>query len=256
MNSDVLRQILPDFEVCDFADIEPHLLPCKQAARLPEGARSVLVAVFPYLLPEKYYIGRNVARFAVVPDYHKVVIARLEKACALLRLAYPGHAFVSFADNSPVPEKTTAVLCGLGTIGRNALFIHPRWGSWVFLGAVVSTVDSTQLVHSQGAREEIQCVMHCKRCMQACPANAIAGGKVDKGKCLSFRSQSRDADREALARQSGVLWGCDICQEVCPTNAGVPAEPLPEFVAGASPVFSHAAEERVWAWRFGKKVDN
>jgi len=248
-----LSKILPDFGVCDFAAIEPYLLPCRAASRLPVGAQSVITAVFPYLLPEEQYANRNVARFAAVPDYHKIVLARLERACEILSLEYPGEAFVPFADNSPLPEKRAALLSGLGVIGQNALFIHPRWGSWVFLGCIVTTMHNAKCtVRKYGGNltGTIKC-SHCGKCEAACPTKAISGGKVDKGKCLSFLSQRKDANREVLARLSGVLWGCDICQEVCPMNAGVPAEPLEEFAAGAMPVWDPAARERVWAWRFG-----
>ncbi|MDR3345529.1 MAG: DUF1730 domain-containing protein [Oscillospiraceae bacterium] len=243
-----MAKCLPDYGVCGFAELAPHLLPCRAAERLPAGAKSILTAVFPYLLPEKYYAGRNVARFAVVPDYHRVVLARLERACGVLRSAYPAEAFVPFTDNSPVPEKPAALLCGLGVIGRNALFIHPRWGSWVFLGCIVSTAPLDELKNTHNAAHEcaLRCSGDCNACVAACPAGAIADGRVDRRICLSFLSQRRNANRAELAKTSGVLWGCDICQEVCPMNKGVPAEPPAEFIAGAVPVFSAQAEQRVW----------
>ena len=243
-----LHKILPDFGVCSFAELKPHLLACRAASRLPAGAKSVIVAVFPYLLPEEYYVNRNVARFAAVPDYHKIVLERLEKACDLFRCHYPEEEFVSFTDNSPIPEKLAAQLCGLGIAGQNSLFIHPLWGSWVFLGCIVCTINIEQLTINNREKYNISC-HKCKACIKACPAEAIIDGSIDKTKCLSFRSQGRCADRDELAKLSGVLWGCDICQEVCPMNNGVPAEPLAEFITDARPVFDPLAKERVWAWR-------
>jgi epoxyqueuosine reductase QueG len=241
----ILKQILPDFAAVPFSDVSPHLIPCRAKKRIPKGAQGVIIAVFPYLLPEEYYQKRNVARFAVVPDYHKIVMARLEKACDVLRREYPINEFVPFADNSPIPEKQTAIHAGLGAIGRNGLFIHPRWGSWVFLGCIITT-----MVLSLSPGIVYQNCQNCGRCERRCPVGAQKHGKVSRELCLSFRSQGRTADRAELAKKSGVLWGCDICQELCPMNAGVPAEPLEEFLKGANPEFSPSAEERVWAWRF------
>ncbi|MCL2022812.1 MAG: DUF1730 domain-containing protein [Oscillospiraceae bacterium] len=246
----MLSKILPDYGVCGFELLEPHLIHCRALARLPQNPQSVVAAVFPYLLPEEHYRQRNVARFAVVEDYHKLVLARLEKACKLLEKTYPHNLFVPFTDNSPIPEKPAAVLCGLGQIGKNALFIHPRWGSWVFLGCIVSDLPPGEFGAKRGHDVRENACGDCDICEKKCPANAIGNGKVDTEKCLSFRSQRKDADREALARHSGVLWGCDICQEVCPQNRNAPAQPLPEFIDGARPVFEPLAPARVWAWRF------
>jgi epoxyqueuosine reductase len=244
-----LDALLPDWAACAYADVAGHLLPCRAAAWLPARAQSVLMAVFPYRLPETLYAGRNVARFAVVPDYHRVILARLEQACDLLRTTYPAEAFVPFVDNSPIPEKHTAVHCALGVLGRHTLFVHPRWGSWVFLGCIVSTIDKSHWTRYNEAVHvppPAACTACDHACARACPVGAIGENGVDRTRCLSFRSQRKDADRAALAAQSGVLWGCDLCQEACPLNAHTAVQPLPEFVQGAQARFDPHAPNRVW----------
>jgi epoxyqueuosine reductase QueG len=238
---------LPDWAVCPFERLEGSLLPCRAAARLPKEPRSVLVAVFPYLLPEDKYKGRNVARYAAVTDYHQAVLRRLEQACALLREEYLGGEFVPFVDNSPIDEKRAAVLAGLGVRGRNTLFFHPRWGSWVFLGCIVSSVELPAPPRRQP--KSAPCAS-CRLCEERCPAAALSGGKLEREKCLSHKSQRKGARRTEISRQSGVLWGCDLCQECCPMNRNTPCEPLPELAENAVPLFEPFAKDRVWSWRF------
>ena len=128
-----LDPLLPLWGVCEY----PRDLP--SSARLPEGAKRVVAAAFPYRLLEEFYAGRNISRYAVPRDYHAVCGGCLEHACVLLRAAYLGEEFIWFCDNSPLPEVELAQRAGLGVRGRHNLLITEQYGSWVFLGEIVTS---------------------------------------------------------------------------------------------------------------------
>lgn len=225
---EILKAVSPAYGVCAFAPLQAHLLEVRAKARLPQGAQSVLVFLFPYLLEEASYEGRNVARYAVVPDYHDIVLSRLQGACDALQKQYPQHAFVPFTDNSPIPEVCAASLAGLGRRGENGLLIHPRFGSWVVIGEIVTTLALTQSA-------PVGDCLQCGACRRACPANALREDSFLCEKCLSRITQKKGTltgEEAALLQKTGSAWGCDICQQVCPMNTGAVREALPEFREG------------------------
>ena len=128
---------IPDAGAVSFSGCLP-LLPCRAAERLPENAKSVIVCVFPYYTEDDG--PRNISRYAAVPDYHRVAGELLERACQELSGMFP-NTFVSFADNSPIREVDAALRAGHGVLGKNSLLIHPVYGSWVFLGAIVTDME-------------------------------------------------------------------------------------------------------------------
>lgn len=213
---------IPDAGAVSFSGCLP-LLPCRAAERLPEKAQTVIACVFPYYIADDG--PRNISRYAAVPDYHRVAGDILERACAELSALYP-YSFVSFADNSPIREVDAALRAGLGVLGKNSLLIHPRYGSWVFLGAIVTDMELDVAEHRKG-----RCI-GCGACIRACPAGCIGAQGVDSGRCLSHITQKKGeltAEEEDLVRKGGLLWGCDICQQVCPMNRDVPETPIAAF---------------------------
>ena len=128
---------IPTWGAIPFEGCRP-LLECRAAERLPAEAKAVIVCGFPYYTGE--YPGRNLSRYAIVPDYHKVAGKLMEQACIRLREAFQ-REFQWFADNSPIREVDAACRAGLGVRGRNGLLIHPVYGSWLFLGAIVTDLD-------------------------------------------------------------------------------------------------------------------
>lgn len=128
---------LPLHGACAFAELSHNLLPCRAAARLPDKPGTVLTLLFPYRFPDRG--PRNLSRYAAcLPDYHLAAGEVLSSAAAALRAAYPRYRFEPFVDNSPLPEVRAAALSGLGCIGDNGLLIHPVYGSWVFIAAIVT----------------------------------------------------------------------------------------------------------------------
>lgn len=254
MNIDFLNEILPLWATCNFPHGMP-LLPTRKT--LPKNPCSVIVAAFPYLLPERYYANRNVARYAVARDYHQVVGARLEQACALLREHYPNDEFVHYVDHSPLPEVALAEHADLGVRGQHNLLITEKYGSWVALGEMIT---SANLPNASNCQLPIVDCQLCNRCNKACPAGALGHAQFDRTQCLSYISQRKEQPSEQAAAQLRAMhsaWGCDICQQVCPHNRKAAIDPLPEFLQGAIAELTHdtSIEDRAYAWR-GRTILN
>lgn len=184
----------------------------------------VYVAAFPYFAGDA---PGNLSLYCRGRDYHTVVKARLEEVCAGLRVRSPGYRFLPGADNTPVPELTAARLAGLGMVGRHNLMIVPPYGSYVFLGTIL-----TDLPLETGAAEPSPFCEDCGACVKACPTGALSEAGFDREKCLSYLTQKKgeltEREREWL-RLSPTAWGCDLCQRACPWNQTARETDLPEF---------------------------
>ncbi len=237
--------------ICPFGYVENNLLDCRAKSRLPEKAKTVISVCFPYLLDDEKYSGLNISRYAAVPDYHNMVMNRLENAANALKEAYPEYEFIPFADNSPIPEVTAACRAGLGVKGKNSLLITKEYGSYVFLGEIVTDMEI------EAKENYISFCLSCGKCVSACPDSAISDGIIRES-CLSYITQKKGelSEKEInLIKESGCLWGCDICQTVCPMNIGAKHTDIEEFIGGASPRLDKNTDisGRAFEWR-GKKV--
>lgn len=247
-----MDSVSPLWGVCKFSSIENNLLECRAKSRLPQNAESVLVACFPYLLPKENYKGSNISKYAVVTDYHDVAINRLKNACEELSELYPENTFVPFADNSPIPEVRAALCAGLGVCGKNSLLITEEFGSYVFLGEIV-----TDLKFEATENAAKNCI-GCAKCVKACPAAAISENGTDSTKCVSAITQKKgeltEKEKELMIN-CGCVWGCDICQDICPMNKNAAVTQIKEFLSDPEPVLTGETDfdGRAYAWR-GKKV--
>ena len=206
------------------------LLECRALSRIPKEAKTVFVCGFPYYVGE--FPERNLSRYAIVPDYHKVAGELLENVCSRLREAFPGE-FQWFADNSPIREVDAAVRAGLGVLGKNGLLLHPEYGSWLFLGTIVTDLPA-ELTEPEPKR----CI-GCDSCKRACPAGCIGDTGPDPARCLSAITQKKGdltPEEEALVKKGGLLWGCDVCQEVCPYNRSPKLTPISAFREDIHPI--------------------
>lgn len=167
--------------------------------------------------PQRTRLGA-IARYARGDDYHDAMKDRLHAMCDALRAEHPSHDFRAFVDTAPVQEREHAVRAGLGWVGKNTLLIHPRRGSWLFLGGVLTTLE----IHPPPPqrRHDDHCGT-CTRCIDACPTGAITPYSVDARRCVSYLTIERRSPIDpALAPRIGDwLYGCDVCQEVCPHNS-------------------------------------
>lgn len=248
----IMDNISPLWGMCPFDKIKDGLIECRAKSRLPENPKTVIVACFPYLLRESEYENRNVSKYAVVTDYHEVAIARLERAIEDLKILFPNEEFAAFADNSPIPEVRAACFAGLGVRGENSLLITEKYGSYVFIGAVVTSAAF------ETAEKEIKTCIKCGKCRKSCPSGAVSETGIERKLCLSEITQKKGAltpEEEHLMKECGCVWGCDICQDVCPMNKNAAATEIEEFLASPVAFVSQGCdlEGRAYEWR-GRKV--
>ena len=205
----------------------------RQDTRLPyAGAVSAVVVALAYGGREP---GGPVARYARGDDYHDVLVDRLRALHDWLDDALgtrvPGKAY---ADTGPILERDLARRAGLGWFGKNTNLLNPRFGSFFFLGALLLAAELPP-----SAPFEVDRCGTCTRCLDACPTDAFVAPRVlDATRCVSYLTiEQRGAIPEALREGVGErLYGCDVCQDVCPWNVRF-ARVLPE----ASPFAPRAA---------------
>lgn len=200
----------------------------ERALSLCPGARSVLAADFPYFAGET---KGNLSVYARGTDYHIAVAARLQRACDLFRAAFPDCCFVPGVDNSPLPEKTAARLSGIGMLGQNTLILCPPYGSYIFLGTILTDL----LLDPERRRESPPCP-GCGRCVSACPTGALSRMEgrtvLNQNLCVSRLTQKKGQltpEEEQILARHPYLWGCDLCQTICPLNQNAKPSPLPEL---------------------------
>jgi epoxyqueuosine reductase len=169
----------------------------------------------------------QIARYAWGDDYHDVIGARMASLLAWMRERSPTPFDArAYVDTGPVQERVYAQYAGLGWIGKNSCVINPEIGSWIFLAAIICSlpleVDAPSLD---------QCGS-CTLCIEACPTQAIvAPGVLDSTRCISYLTIELRGDIPEASR-SGVgshVYGCDVCQEVCPWNASAPPSADPAW---------------------------
>ncbi len=245
------EEILP-CGVCKLSDVG-GFLNCRAKSRIPQNAKSVITYLFPYYLGEKFYEGSNISKYAVSEDYHNIVSVYLEKISEKLQEQYPENVFETFCDNSPVNEVEAARLCGLGVKGRNTLLINNDYGSFIFIGEVITDKE-----FSEYSLPEDRTCLGCGLCEKNCPENALAKFSLNKEKCFSHISQKKgelSKEEEKLFNKRESIWGCDICQNICPMNKNIKATPIKEFYETAKANFQlgDSIENRAFSWR-GEKV--
>jgi epoxyqueuosine reductase len=202
-------------------------------------ARSVIVGALQYDTPHPYSTDASpdaawIARYAWGDDYHAVVRARLESLRGALLEENGPFDSRAYVDTGPVAEKAYAVAAGLGSYGKNTCVLNQRLGSWFFIGVLITDLDlapDTPTTDICGS---------CRACLDACPTQAFPAPYVlDARRCISYLTievkDSIDPDlRGSMGRQ---VFGCDICQDVCPWNrkravsGGAVFEPRPGNVA-------------------------
>ncbi len=199
-------------------------------------ARSVVVCATNYNTAQPYSTAVNdlsrgwISRYAWSrEDYHDTVLQRLREVETKLKdIAGQNIETRSYVDTGPIVERVYAKYAGLGWLGKNTCLINQQIGSWLFLGVIVTSVELTPDVPAPD-----RCGT-CTRCIDACPTQAlIAPHELDSNKCISYltiekRGTIPEQLREGIGRQ---VFGCDICQDVCPWNRKAPSSTKPEFEA-------------------------
>ena len=188
-----------------------------------DGARSLLVLAFPYrtVEPEPPQPGRGrVSRYAWGHDYHDVVRERLRSLAEFLSVRSSQARVRTVIDTAPLLEREFAQLAGLGWIGKNTLLLNKVAGSWFFLAALV-----TDLELAYDDPHETEHCGTCRACLDACPTDAFVDAYVlDARRCISYLTIELRGPipRDLRPSVGDWLFGCDICQEVCPWNQKAP----------------------------------
>ncbi len=206
------------------------------------GARSLLMLALEYRTVEPTAAGAGqgrVSRYAWGTDYHEVIHRKLDRLKARFDELCPGAMARGVVDTAPLLETEFAVLAGLGWVGKHTLLLNKQRGSWFFLAALITdqelAYDEPHLSDHCGS---------CRACIDACPTQAIvAPYQLDSRRCIAYLTiELREAIPPEL--RPGMLdwvYGCDICQEVCPWNQRAPETSATEFLprAGMNPLNLH-----------------
>jgi epoxyqueuosine reductase len=233
----------------------------RQARRRKDPRLIVPEALSIVVVLDNYYSadpvpadGPKVARYALGEDYHRVTASRLEALAGSLKDAGASVARV-YTDAGPVPERELAQRAGLGWIGKNTMLIRPGAGSFFFIGSIF-----TDLALEPDAPFETDHCGSCTRCLDACPTEALVEPRVlDATRCISYLTiEHRGPMPEPLlGRLEGWVFGCDVCNEVCPWNQRFAAPATVEAfrprgaLAGVQPDFFERMDEAEFERRFG-----
>lgn len=180
---------------------------------LPD-CKSVIVVTFPYLIDEQPCSDKyRTARYTWIEDYHTLVKRQLNEIVDKIKTEIPDTQCVVTVDSSCISEKNWAVEAGVGCYGRNGL-IHNEQGSFFVIGVVLAD-KPTDFYDSPAVSD---CV-NCSLCVDNCPAGALSKPyQVDAEKCFAYHTiENKNPDNKTL-EESPLIFGCDVCQEVCPKN--------------------------------------
>ncbi|MFW6370752.1 MAG: tRNA epoxyqueuosine(34) reductase QueG [Bacteroidota bacterium] len=196
--------------------------------KLVPGYKSVISVIMNYYPPEEQPEDTyKISKYAYGRDYHKVLKRRLHLLLDFIDkeiAAVDGRVFV---DSAPVLDKAWAVKAGLGWIGKNSMFISPRHGSFVFIGEIISNLEV-----DVEANEDNDMCGSCTRCVWACPTGAITEPRViDASRCISYQTIENKGEipLQHMGRFNDYIFGCDICQDVCPWNKKVKITAIRDF---------------------------
>jgi epoxyqueuosine reductase len=188
----------------------------KDPARIMPGAGVAVVTLTNYFHGAAPPSVARVAQYAWSADYHRVLGRRLERLATAVREIVPGTKTRCYVDAGPVPERELAQRAGLGWIGKNMMLIDPARGSFTFIGVVLADAALAPDLPFEADR-----CGTCRACLDACPTSAfVAPGVLDARRCISYLTIEHAAEFGDVEQQFVGEWlfGCDVCQDVCPWN--------------------------------------
>ena len=215
------KSILYESNPCPFtaANVEERLLGTSLFT-----PKSAIVCLFPYYVEHKD--PSNLSRYTWATDYHLVINEYLKKLIEKLQIINTDAQFSIHCDTSPLADRYMAYLAGLGFYGKNNCFISPKWGSYVVIGTILTTLElepDTPLTQS---------CMGCNRCITACLGQCLGLDEFKFDTCKSYLTQKKGeltSEEEHIIAKTPLVFGCDVCQEVCPHNKDISTTPIPEF---------------------------
>jgi len=198
-------------------------------SKLVPDAKSVISLAYNYHNSDTNINKEDhkISQYAFGRDYHKVVKKKLKMLLQLIQEKFGAVAGRCFVDSAPVMERDLAKRAGLGWMGKNTLLIHPKMGSYFFLAEIILDLE---LSYDQSIKDYCGT---CTKCIEACPTDAISdkGYQLDASKCISYATiELKEQIPETFkGKMDDWIFGCDICQEVCPWNKFAKRHSEPEF---------------------------
>lgn len=240
--SKIIKEFLPGipFGVCSVLNIDKPT--CTRLEK--NGLNTAIMFAFPYKVQEKS--PKNLSRYSAVADYHNIILPKLNAVCEELKKAFPQNNFKAFADYSPILEVEAASKAGLGVIGKNGLLITKDYGSFVFLGEILCDLECDEV-------DLTAFCLDCGACKNACPVG------LNKENCLSALTQKKGelTINEAEMVKKATVFGCDICQNVCPQNKGAKTTFINEFLESYRDEYTPFEDSlnRPYSWRPRSVID-
>ena len=259
-----LKKILQDRSEKDFlTGMEEECIEKRINPKLTmNNANSIIVCAFPYFLENVN--DSNLSKYCFGKDYHIVVKEKLQQIANYLSNEINDFEYMIFADNGPLVDRYLANISGIGYYGINNNIITDEYGSFIFIGYIINNYK-----FEPDKRNEKTCIK-CGKCIKACPGKAILGNfEMNPKNCLSYITQKKedltDFEKELLKNNKKV-FGCDICQDVCPHNKDILKTNIKEFKQDlmyklekqeideiSNKEFKRKYREKAFSWR-GKKI--
>ena len=246
-----------------FTGMEEEIIEKRVNPRLiMENAKSIIVCAFPYYVDEVE--ESNLSKYCYGEDYHIVAKRYLQQICDFLEEEINNFEYKFFVDNGPLVDRYLAYQSGIGYFGINNNIITDEYGSYIFIGYIVNNYEFY-------ADDPLpKTCIKCNKCVKYCPGNAILGNfELNPRRCLSYITQKKDDLSEEeinLIKENKMVFGCDICQEVCPHNKGISITNIEEFKTNlitkldydeindiSNKEFKRRYGNRAFSWR-GKKI--
>ena len=192
-----------------------------------KNAKTIISIAFPYYYDAYIHKEGYFSLYTLGKDYHIVVKDHLEKIADLLR--EKGYEAKVFADNNSLPERYIAHVAGTGEIGNNHMVITKDYGSYVFLGEIMTDCEMETGERDWKEIPEHEICGECVRCIKACPTKILGNELYNTRRCMSYITQNKVITDEEILLFKGRLFGCDTCQRVCPFNQDISISPFEEF---------------------------
>ena len=210
------------------SDIEKRINPMHYM----EEGKTIISIAFPYFHGNDF-LGNGFSLYTMGSDYHHVVGAYLKKICDFIE--EQGGKALHFVDSNTLPERYIAYLSGIGFIGKNNMLITKKYGSYVFLGEIITDLvmepDFSYEERNFSLINNFKECKECEICYVECPTKAINRNKKNCNICMSYITQKKDIEDKFIKLMNGRIFGCDSCQTSCPYNENVEFSSIEEFKA-------------------------
>lgn len=193
-----------------------------------EDGKTILSIAFPYYHEEETKNENGFSIYTTRADYHRVVKSYLEQIAAFIESL--GGKAVTLVDSNTLPERYIAYIAGVGTIGKNNMLITKKYGSYVFLGEIITDLEiPCKEQHTRADLLKYELCGSCEICLGECPTRSINKQRCNPNICLSYLTQKKALTLQQMKLLKGNVFGCDYCQLKCPHNQKVMVNVLEAF---------------------------